>query len=32
MTHQNDSDAWRFFSNWNIMKDTALHFAVGYRF
>lgn len=26
------SDAWRFSSNWNIMKDTALHFAVGYPF
>ncbi len=25
-------DAWRFSSNWNIMKDTALHFAVGYPF
>ncbi len=26
------NDAWRFSNNWNIIKDTALHFAVGYPF
>lgn len=26
------SDAWRFNNSWDVMKDTALHFAVGYPF
>lgn len=27
-----DGERWRFVPGWNIVKDTALHFAVGYPF
>lgn len=27
-----DGERWRFVPGWNILKDTALHFAVGYPF
>ena len=27
-----DGERWRFTPSWNILKDTALHFAVGYPF
>jgi outer membrane protein assembly factor BamA len=27
-----DGEGWRFIPGWNILKDTALHFAVGYPF
>ena len=29
---QNEGERWRFVPGWNILKDTALHFAVGYPF
>lgn len=29
---QGNGQRWRFTNTWNIMKDTALHFAVGYPF
>lgn len=29
---QTDGEQWRFTDSWDILKDTALHFAVGYPF